>query len=72
MAGTNVFRNRYQGIKQSKSRVGFEEDMLRAKLNDEYVGDLNHNRKFSQKLVRAICDEMKANMKESIELKLVV
>ena len=37
--GMNVFREHYQGIKQSKSRLDFEKDMLRAKLCDSDVGD---------------------------------
>ena len=48
--GMNMFRNRYLGIKQSKSRVDFEEDMLKAKLNGEDVGNINHSRKFAKKL----------------------
>ena len=68
IGGRNVFRNRYQGIKQSKSRLDFEEDMLRAKLNGEDVGDLNHSREFAKKLDGAIYDEMKARMAKNMEL----
>ena len=38
--GLNVFRTRYQGIKQNKSRSNFEEDILKANLNGE-VGYLH-------------------------------
>ena len=31
--GMNVFRERYMGIMQSKSRLDFEEEMLSAKIN---------------------------------------
>ena len=68
--GMNVFRNRYLGIKQSKSRVDFEEDMLKAKLNGEDVGDMNHSRKFAKQLDDAIYSEMKENMKEKMNEKL--
>ena len=34
--GLNVFRTRYQGIKQNKSRSNFEEDILKANLNRRY------------------------------------
>ena len=46
--GMNIFRIRYQGIKQCKSRVNFEEDMLKAKLNDEDVRYTQHGRKFAK------------------------
>ena len=66
----NVFRERYLGIMQSKSRLDFEEDMLRAKLNGADVGDINHSDDFAKKLDVAIYTEMKANMKEVMETKL--
>ena len=68
--GMNVFRERYQGIKQRKSRLDFEEDMLRAKLIGTRVGDINHSRKFAKKLDGAIYSEMKQNMKDKMEEKL--
>ena len=46
-AGMNVFRERYEGIKQSKSRLCFEKDMLRAKLNGCHIGDTNHSHTFA-------------------------
>ena len=69
-AGMNVFRERYLGIKQSKSRVDFEEDMLRAKLNGTEVGDKNHSRFFAKNLDNAIHTEMKARIKEKMGEKL--
>ena len=68
--GMNVFRERYLGIMQSKIRLDFEEDMLRAKLNGADVGDINHSDDFAKKLDVAIYTEMKANMKEVLETKL--
>ena len=70
LVGMNVFRERYLGIMQSKSRLDFEEDMLRAKLNGEDVGDQNHSDDFAKKLDFAIYSEMKAQMKEQMEAKL--
>ena len=64
--GMNVFRERYNGIKQNKSRLDFEEDMLRAKLCGADVGDINHSREFAKKLDVAIHMELKENMKESM------
>ena len=69
--GMNVFRERYTGIMQSKSRLDFEEDMLRAKMNGADVGDQNHSREFAKKLDGAIYKEMKEKMKESMNTKLV-
>ena len=65
-AGMNVFLERYQGIRQSKSRLNFEEDMLRAKMNGADVGDTNHSRIFAAKLDEAIYKEIKENMKENM------
>ena len=64
--GMNIFRIRYQGIKQCKTRVNFEEDMLKAKLNDEDVGDTRHGRKFAKDIDEAIYDTMKADIRESM------
>ena len=49
-AGMNVFRERYEGIKQSKSRLCFEKDMLRAELNGCHVGDTIHSHAFAKKI----------------------
>ena len=68
--GMNVFRERYSGIMQHKSRLDFEEDMLRAKMSGADVGDQNHSREFAKKLDGAIYKEMKVNMKESMNTKL--
>ena len=70
IVGMNIFRERYAGIKQAKSRMDFEEDMLRAKLNGEDVGDTNHSRFFAKKLDEAIYMEMKAITKEQMNIKL--
>ena len=67
VVGMNVFRERYSGIKQSKSRLDFEEDMLRAKMCGTDVGDLNHSNDFAKKLDVAIYSELKENMKESMQ-----
>ena len=70
IVGMNVFRERYQGIKQGKNRVDFEEDMLKAKLNGLDVGDINHSRKFAKSLDDAIYDEVKYNIKKNMEMEL--
>ena len=64
--GMNVFRERYMGIMQSKSRLDFEEDILRAKMNGQDVGDQNHSRKFAKSLDESLYKEIKENMKESM------
>ena len=46
-AGMNVFRERYEGIKQSKSRLYFMKHILRAKLYGCHVGDTNNSRAFA-------------------------
>ena len=58
------------GIMQSKIRLDFNEDMLRAKMNGGDVGDINHNRKFAKNLDGAINREIKDNMMENMEKKL--
>ena len=68
--GKNIFRIRYNGIKQGKTRVNFEEDILTAKLNKVDVGDVNHSRKFAEKLDDAIYTAMKAELKEHMDNKL--
>ena len=69
--GMRIFRERYLGIKQRKSKRNFEEDMLRCKMNGVDVGDQNHCRNFATKLDRAIYAEMmlmtKANMRVTLE-----
>ena len=70
-AGMNVFRERYEGIKQSKSRLCFEKDMLRAKLNDCHVGDTNHSHAFAKKIddstYNVIKDDMRKNMNKKLD-----
>ena len=69
-AGMNVFRERYDGIKQGKSRLCFEKDMLRAKLNNCDVGDTNHSDDFARKLDVSIYNVIKDGMKRNMESKL--
>ena len=67
----NVFRERYEGIKQSKSRLCFEKDMLRAKLNGCHVGDTNHSHAFAKKIddstYNVIKDDMRKNMNKKLD-----
>ena len=49
-AGMNGFRERYEGIKQSKSILCFEKDMLRARLNGCHLGETNHSHAFAKKI----------------------
>ena len=64
------FLERYQGIQQSKSRLDFEEDCLRAKLTGTEVGDQQHSRFFAKKLDGAIYSELKDRIKESMNAEL--
>ena len=68
--GMRIFRERYLGIKQRKSKRNFEEDMLRCKMNGVDVGDENHGRNFVTKLDRAIYEEMKSMMKANMRVTL--
>ena len=47
--GLNVFRERYEGMKWSKSRLCFEKDKLTSKLNGADVGGTNNSREFAKK-----------------------
>ena len=69
-AGMNVFLERYQGIRQSKSRLNFEEDMLRAKLTGTDVGDQQHTRIFAKKLDEALYSEMKDRLRDGMNVEL--
>ena len=64
--GLNVFRTRYQGIKQNKSRSSFEEDILKANLNGEDIGDINHSRFFAKDLDKAIYKTMKCDIQDNM------
>ena len=64
--GMNVWRERYEGIRQSKSRVCFENDILRAKLNGCDVGDTNHSREFAKKIDVSTYHVMKDNIKRNM------
>ena len=69
-AGMNVFLERYLGIQQSKSRLDFEEDCLRAKLTGTEIGDQNHSRFFAKKLDGEIYNEMKDRIKDNMNAQL--
>lgn len=64
--GMNIFRTRYLGIMQGKTRVNYEEDKLKTKLNDEDAGDTHHGRSFSKILDNTIYESMNANIRHSI------
>ena len=49
--GMKVSREQYQGIKQSKSRLDFEN----AKLCGSDVGDVNHSQFFAKKCIVGLC-----------------
>ena len=70
-AGMNVWRERYEGIKQGKSRLCFEKDMLRAKLNGCEVGDTNHSDDFAKKIddstYSVIKDDMRKSMRKELD-----
>ena len=68
--GLRLFRMRYQGIKHGKSRADFEEEVLKAHLNGEDVGDLNHSRFFGKSLDKAIYKSMKKSLKFNVNLNL--
>ena len=68
--GLRLFRMRYQGIKHGKSRADFEEEVLKAHLNGEDVGDLNHSRFFAKDLDKAIYKSMKKSLKFNVNLNL--
>ena len=65
-----MFRERYEGIKQSKSRLCFEKDMLRSKLNGADVGNTNHSREFAKKIDENVYEIMKKDMGKNINIKL--
>ena len=62
----NVFRTRYNGIKQARSRTDFEEDILKGKLNGEDLGDINHSREFARDLDQAIFETMRDDIKMKV------
>ena len=64
--GLNVFRIRYLGIKQNKSRSNFEEDILKATLNGEDIGDINHSKNFVKDLDKAIYKTMKCDIQDNM------
>ena len=65
--GMNIFRIRYNAIKQGKSLLSFESDLMQAHLNGVDIGDLNHSRKFAAGLDEAIYETMKDDMKQKHE-----
>ena len=70
MIGLNVFRTRYNGILQARSRIDFETDILKGKMNGEDLGDINHSRRFAKDLDDAIYETMKADIKHNVNKKL--
>ena len=68
--GLNVFRTRYNGIKQGKSRTSFEEDILKGKLNGEDLGDINHSRFFAKDLDEAIYKTMMSDLGDNMKVNL--
>ena len=49
-----MFRNQFLGRNQIRSRADFEEDILKAKLNGEVLGDMNYSTRFDKQLDYAI------------------
>ena len=41
--GLNVFRTRYNAIKQARSRSDFEQDILKGRMKGEDLGNINHS-----------------------------
>ena len=64
--GLNVFRIRYLGIKQNKSRSNFEEDILKATLNGEDIGDINHIRNYAKYLDKAIYKTINCDIQDNM------
>ena len=62
-----MFRTRYNGIKQARSRTVFEEDILKGKLNGEDLGAINHSREFAKNLDQAIFETMRDDIKMKVE-----
>ena len=60
--GLNLYRLRYIGIKQAKSRESFVDDVLTAKLNGTDVGNINHSKVFVKNLDVAIYETMKEDL----------
>ena len=59
IVGLNVFRLRYNGIKQHESRATFIEDIFTAKLIGTDVGNINHSGDFARELDKSIYETMK-------------
>ena len=68
MIGLNVFRERYEGIKWSKSRLCFEKDKPTSKLNGADVGGTNHSRKFSKKIGDNVYEIMQKDMRKNMDI----
>ena len=64
--GLNIFRIRYNAIKQGKSLQTFESDITQAHLNGVDVGDINHSHKFTAGLDKAIYETMKDDLQKNM------
>ena len=64
--GLNIFRIRYNAIKQGKSLQTFESDITQAHLNGVDVGDINHSRRFAAGLDKAIYETMKDDLQKNM------
>ena len=64
--GMNIFRIRYNAIKQGKGYLEFEDDLLTAHLNHVDLGDINHSRMFAAELTDQIGKVIEEVLKENI------
>ena len=64
--GMNIFRIRYNAIKQGKGYLEFKDDLLTAHLNHVDVGDINHSRMFAAELTEQIGKAVEEVLKENI------
>ena len=68
--GLNIFRTRYCGIKQARSRSDFEQDILKGKMNGEDLGNINHSRMFAKTLDEAIFKTMRDDIRVKVKTNL--
>ena len=64
--GLNIFRIRYTAIRQHKSRLAFEDDLVTAQINGTDIGNVNHSRKFAKDLDVAIYSVVKEDIIKGI------
>ena len=65
--GLNLYRLRYTGIKQAKSRDSFIDDVMTAKLNGTDVGNVNHSKFFVKNLDQSIYETMKDDLRNALQ-----